>query len=185
MSKNKLPKVKRALRINFNDGASIDLDIQKATTVKTSKSMINFDKLDDGSWRLIYDENLIPDFSKIVNFEMVREGDVAPKVEPKPVVKSVDLQQLDTLNPYYVAELTIQINNCTTIDEVITVITKSKGIYGTYYLHTVENIIENINKVVKKETIPQMITRSCGLREKVMRLSNYDEQLIKNLCTYH
>ena len=65
--------MKRAMRINYIDGTFIDLEISKATSVKTSKSMINLDKLDNGTWRLIYDESLISDFSKVSNFQMIRE----------------------------------------------------------------------------------------------------------------
>jgi hypothetical protein len=29
----------------------------------------------DGSWRIIYNANLIPDFSKVKSFKIIREGD--------------------------------------------------------------------------------------------------------------
>jgi hypothetical protein len=65
--------MKRTLRINFEDGTFKDLNITKATSVKTNNEMIYFDKLKDDSWRLIWNEGLISDFSKVTNFEIVRE----------------------------------------------------------------------------------------------------------------
>jgi len=64
---------KRSIRINFQDGSFQDLELSKAASVKTSQSMINIDKMKDGKWRLIYDENLIPDFTQVVNLEIIRE----------------------------------------------------------------------------------------------------------------
>lgn len=64
---------KRAMRINFIDGTFIDLEIEKATSVKTSASMINIDKMKNGKWRLIWDENLIKEFTSVKNLEMIRE----------------------------------------------------------------------------------------------------------------
>lgn len=64
---------KRAMRINFIDGTFIDLEIEKATSVKTSASMINIDKMKNGKWRLIWDANLIDEFSNVKNLEMIRE----------------------------------------------------------------------------------------------------------------
>lgn len=66
--------MKRTLRINFEDGTFKDLNITKATSVKTNNEMIYFDKLKDDSWRLIWNESLISDFSKVTNFEIVREN---------------------------------------------------------------------------------------------------------------
>ena len=62
--------MKRYVRIN---GLGIDLVLSKVTSVKTENEMIHLDKLKDGTWRLIYNENMIPDFTKIVNFEIIRE----------------------------------------------------------------------------------------------------------------
>lgn len=62
--------MRRAVKIN---GTNIELNLSKATAVKTEKNMIHFDQLPDGTWRLIYNENFISDFSKVVNFEFIRE----------------------------------------------------------------------------------------------------------------
>jgi hypothetical protein len=66
--------MKRSLRLNFKDGSSKELPIAKATSVKTSKQMLNFDQLEDGNWRVIWNETLIPDISQLMNFEIVREN---------------------------------------------------------------------------------------------------------------
>ena len=63
-------KIRRAIKIN---GLDMTLELSKATAVRTSKQMIHLDQLPDGSWRLIYNENLIPDFTKVESFEIVRE----------------------------------------------------------------------------------------------------------------
>lgn len=65
--------MKRSIRINFNDGTFKDLELSKATTVRTNNEMLYLDKLNDGSWRLIWNESLINDFSKVVNLEIIRE----------------------------------------------------------------------------------------------------------------
>ena len=66
--KNKQPK--RSIELV---GTDIVLELSKATAVKTQQEMIHFDKLPDGTWRLIYNSEMIPDFSKIECFKIVRE----------------------------------------------------------------------------------------------------------------
>lgn len=56
------------------EGTDITLELSKATAVKTSQEMIHFDRLPDGTWRLIYNGNMIPDFSKIEAFRIIREN---------------------------------------------------------------------------------------------------------------
>lgn len=62
--------MKRSIKVN---GTNLIFELSKATAVKTNKNMIHFDELPDKTWRLIYNGNLIPDFTKIINFEIVRE----------------------------------------------------------------------------------------------------------------
>jgi len=62
--------MKRAILL---EGLNTELVLSKATAVKTDKQMIHLDKLPDGSWRLIYNSNLIPDFSKLTSMTIVRE----------------------------------------------------------------------------------------------------------------
>ena len=54
-------------------GTGMVLELSKATSVKTDSNMIHFDQLPDGTWRLIYNKNLIPDFSQIEAFKVIRE----------------------------------------------------------------------------------------------------------------
>lgn len=54
-------------------GTDIILELSKATAVKTKQNMIHLDELPDGTWRLIYNGNMIPDFSKIECLRIVRE----------------------------------------------------------------------------------------------------------------
>ncbi len=62
--------MRRAIKVN---GTDLVLELSKAVAVKTTKNMIHLDQMEDGSWRLIYNGNLIPDFTKIENFEIIRE----------------------------------------------------------------------------------------------------------------
>lgn len=54
-------------------GIDKTLQLSKATAVKTNKNMIHLDQLEDGTWRLIYNSNLIPDFSLIKCLEIIRK----------------------------------------------------------------------------------------------------------------
>lgn len=63
----------RTMRLNHVDGSHIDLVISKAAAVDTKQSMINLDKLPDGTWRLVWDKNLLPNFSAFKSLVMLRE----------------------------------------------------------------------------------------------------------------
>jgi len=63
-------KPRRAIAI---DGTDIMLELSKATAVKTTKQMIHLDQLNDGTWRLIYNSDLIPDFTKVQALRIIRE----------------------------------------------------------------------------------------------------------------
>lgn len=62
--------MRRAIKI---EGTDLVLEISKVTSVKVSKNMIHIDQLADGTWRLIYNENMIPDFTKIKALSVIRE----------------------------------------------------------------------------------------------------------------
>lgn len=63
--------MRRAIRINGTDQV---LELSKVAGVKLKdRGMIHFDQLDDGTWRLIYNTDMIPDFTKITSFEIIRE----------------------------------------------------------------------------------------------------------------
>lgn len=66
-----MSRVYRAIEI---EGTGQILELSKATSVKTSQNMIHLDQLPDGTWRLIYNGNLIPDFSKVLGLRILREG---------------------------------------------------------------------------------------------------------------
>lgn len=66
--------MKRALSIIHNDGApSKELEIGKAAVVKSDSEFIYFEKMNDGKWRLTFSESVVPDFSTIKSFDMIRE----------------------------------------------------------------------------------------------------------------
>lgn len=69
----KQDNVQRSIRINFTDGTFKDLKLSRAVSVKTQNEMLNLEMLADGTWRLIWNESLIPDFTKVDNFEVVRD----------------------------------------------------------------------------------------------------------------
>jgi hypothetical protein len=62
---------RRAIQI---EGTDLTLELSKATAIKgTQAKMIHLDQLKDGTWRLIYNEDLIPDFSKVESFKIIRK----------------------------------------------------------------------------------------------------------------
>lgn len=62
--------MKRSIKL---EGLNQELVLSKVTSVKTNKEMIHLDKLPDGTWRLIYNGNMISDFSKLTAFSIIRE----------------------------------------------------------------------------------------------------------------
>lgn len=63
--------MERVIRIN---GIDKELKLSKVTSIRSDQMMsIHLDKLKDGTWRLIYNENLIPDFKKVKSFEIIRK----------------------------------------------------------------------------------------------------------------
>lgn len=55
------------------EGTDEVLVLSKATAVKTKQNMIHIDQLPDGTWRLIYNGNMIPDFTKVLGLKIIRE----------------------------------------------------------------------------------------------------------------
>ena len=65
---------RRSVRINFNDGTDpVDLELVAAAAIKTEQQCIHIDQMKDGKFRLIYNSNLIPDFTKVKDLEIIRE----------------------------------------------------------------------------------------------------------------
>lgn len=61
---------RRAIKIKGTDQV---LELSKVTAVRTDKHMMHFDQLSDGTWRLIYNSKMIPDFAEVEGFEIIRE----------------------------------------------------------------------------------------------------------------
>lgn len=62
--------MRRAIEL---EGTGIVLELSKVTAVKTKQRMIHFDELPDGTWRLIYNGQHIPDFTQISAMKIIRE----------------------------------------------------------------------------------------------------------------
>ena len=62
--------MRRAIKL---EGLDLELELSKATAVKTDKNMIHLDQLPNGTWRLIYNGKMIPDFTKLTSLTIVRE----------------------------------------------------------------------------------------------------------------
>lgn len=62
---------RRFIRIN---GLDKTIEITKANMIKSErdKSFLYLESLKDGTFRLTYTENLIPDFSKVESLEIIR-----------------------------------------------------------------------------------------------------------------
>nr|DAH57196.1 MAG TPA: hypothetical protein [Caudoviricetes sp.] len=61
---------RRAIELTGTDTV---LELSKVTAVRTKQRMIHLDELPDGTWRMIYNGEHIPDFTKISAFTIVRE----------------------------------------------------------------------------------------------------------------
>lgn len=62
---------RRAIRI---EGTGEELELSKVTSVRTDKRMIHLDQLPDGTWRLIYNIDVLPDITKVEGFSIIREN---------------------------------------------------------------------------------------------------------------
>ena len=97
--------MKRSIVIKFKDGTEKELELSKATGVKVEKGFINLEELKDGTWRLVWNELLIPDFSQVVSWVVKREGDPPTREEAreeakrhKEMLKRFDQTEEDQLN---------------------------------------------------------------------------------------
>ena len=71
MKKKQTPR--RALKVNLNDGTSIDIELGKHVQLRTNRPALYIEPLNDGKYRLAYDVDLIPDFSKVTSIDVIRE----------------------------------------------------------------------------------------------------------------
>ena len=65
--------MKMALKVNKEDGTSEVLVVSKLVEIKTTKDVVEIEKLKDGTLRMIYSSGLFPDFEKVVGLEFVRK----------------------------------------------------------------------------------------------------------------
>ena len=70
MSRSKKKQIKRVVKIV---GTDQELVVSRVTAVNVDLKMIHFDQLADGTWRITYNERMIPDFTQVQAFEIVRE----------------------------------------------------------------------------------------------------------------
>ncbi len=65
--------IKRSIKLN---GLDKELNLSKASSVRKlqdGKEFIYLDKLTDGTWRMVWTEQTIPDMTKVTSFEIVRK----------------------------------------------------------------------------------------------------------------
>lgn len=69
--------MKRAINIEFKDGSGKELEIGKVLEMKKGNQLnrIYLEEMLDGKWRLLYTDDLIPDFTQVTNFNIIREDD--------------------------------------------------------------------------------------------------------------
>jgi len=66
--------MRRAIVLKGHDDEDISvLEISKATKIRTKSNMMNLEEMKDGTWRLIWSESLLEDFSKLKSIEIIRE----------------------------------------------------------------------------------------------------------------
>lgn len=57
-------------------GIDVELKLSIVTAVRVRPNLLHLDKLQDGTWRMTYNVNTIPDFTKVTSLTMVHEEDV-------------------------------------------------------------------------------------------------------------
>lgn len=68
-------KTRRFIEIKDEDGNILNtLELSRVTSVRTQKEMIHLDKLNDDTWRLIYNEETINDISNVFSLDIKREN---------------------------------------------------------------------------------------------------------------
>jgi hypothetical protein len=65
--------MKREIIIKLKDGSEKRLELSKATKLKMDASLLHLDKLKDGTWRLIWSEDIVDQFSDIDFIDINRE----------------------------------------------------------------------------------------------------------------
>ena len=65
--------MKRSVIIKFKDGTEKELVLSKATAMHMAAGMIHLNKLSDGTWRLIFSDDVVKDFSTVESLHIHRE----------------------------------------------------------------------------------------------------------------
>lgn len=74
MAKKNIPN--RKMRANFNDGSFKEFQISKAVKLNLANEndqRIYLESLPDGTFRLMWTEGMLDEFSDLINLEMIRE----------------------------------------------------------------------------------------------------------------
>lgn len=64
--------MKMAMKVHSEDGTCEVLPISKLVEIKTTKNVLEVEKMKDNTLRVIYSAGLFPDFDKVVGLELVR-----------------------------------------------------------------------------------------------------------------
>ena len=65
--------MKRSVIIRFKDGSEKELVLSKATAIRADIGMMHLDKMPDGTWRLIFSDDIVKDFSTVESLIIHRE----------------------------------------------------------------------------------------------------------------
>jgi hypothetical protein len=64
----------KSINIEFDDGTVKELEVGKVIAMNSNQGgKIYLEELNDKKWRLLYTEDIIPDFSKVMGFNVCRK----------------------------------------------------------------------------------------------------------------
>lgn len=79
-------------------------------------------------------------------------------------------------------EIEDKIKKCESLSELMAYIDSIDGIHGSYRFYDKITLMSKIPLVYHQYGMPNQITRSCGLRRKVMELSKVSQEVIDYYC---
>ena len=65
--------MERILRLNKIDGTHVDLNIVKATAIRSGEGMLHLDRLKGDDYRLIISDDIISDMTNFESLVMIRK----------------------------------------------------------------------------------------------------------------
>jgi peptide subunit release factor RF-3 len=68
-------KISRSIKIQFDDGTTKIIELDKRNTIKSNVGILHFDKISNSRWQLTWSADIIEEFSKIKSFNIIREED--------------------------------------------------------------------------------------------------------------